>query len=80
YVEREGKDWGSPVRVVLSGEHDNEYYSSLTHSGAIYFNIWCKGDIYKATPSDSTYRIETLPDIINQGRDKGDPFIDPNEE
>ncbi len=80
YVERKGKDWGNPVRVVLTGEDDNEYYSSLTHSGAIYFNIWSKGDIYKATPLDSTYTIDTLPDIINQGEDKGDPFIAPNEE
>nr|WP_299382427.1 hypothetical protein [Allomuricauda sp.] len=79
YVERQGNDWGAPQRVVLTGEEDNEYYSSLTLDGSIYFNIWSKGDIYKATPQDSIYQTEKLPDAINSGGDKGDPFIDPNE-
>ncbi len=80
YVEREDEGWGNPVRVVLTGEEDNEYYSSLTLDGAIYFNIWSRGDIYKAIPTDSTYTIEILPEIINSGEDKGDPFVDPKEE
>lgn len=80
YVERQGEGWGNPIRVVLTGEEDKEYYSSLTESGVIYFNIWSKGDIYRAIPTDSTYTIEVLPEIINSGSNKGDPFIDPNEE
>lgn len=80
YVERTDSGWGTPTRVVLTGEEDNEYYSSLTNSGTIYFNIWSKGDIYKAIPNNLDYTIEVLPDIINSGEDKGDPFIDPNEE
>ncbi len=80
YVERQGSTWSEPVRVILTGEENNEYYSSLTNDGRLYFNIWSKGDIYKATPTDSTYTIEILPEIINSGKDKGDPFIDPKEE
>ncbi|NAY91521.1 hypothetical protein GTQ34_06295 [Muricauda sp. JGD-17] len=79
YVEQKDDSWSDPVRVILTGEEDNEYYSSLTHSGVIYFNIWSKGDIYRAVPKDSVYEVEPLPEIINKGRDKGDPFIDPNE-
>ncbi len=80
YVEQQGDVWSDPVRVMLTGEEDNEYYSSLTNSGIIYFNIWSKGDIYRAVPKDSIYEVELLPDVINAGGDKGDPFIDPNEE
>ncbi|MEM9648222.1 MAG: hypothetical protein AAF969_07060 [Bacteroidota bacterium] len=79
YVERKDLAWSDPIRVILTGEEDNEYYSSLTHSGNLYFNIWSKGDIYRAVPSDSTYTVEILPQSINAGGDKGDPFVDPNE-
>ncbi|WP_420603346.1 TolB family protein [Flagellimonas sp.] len=80
YVERTDTGWGEPIRVMLTGEEDNEFYSSLTHDGTLYFNIWSKGDIYKATPTDSIYQVELLPEIINDGGDKGDPFISPNED
>lgn len=80
YVERKDSLWSEPIRVVLTGEEENEYYSSLTNDGSIYFNIWSKGDIYKAVKTDSIYQVEALPEIINSGRDKGDPFIAPNEE
>nr|WP_298793109.1 hypothetical protein [uncultured Allomuricauda sp.] len=80
YTERTDSGWSDPVRVVLTGEEDNEYYSSLTTDGTLYFNIWSKGDIYKAIPTDSIYQVELLPDIINSGGDKGDPFVAPNEE
>lgn len=80
YVERKDSSWSEPVRVILTGEEENEYYSSLTNDGSIYFNIWSKGDIYKAVKNDSIYQVEALPEIINSGRDKGDPFIAPNEE
>ncbi len=80
YVEQFGENWSEPIRVTLTGEEDNEYYSSLTHEGVLYFNIWSKGDIYKATPKDSIYDVEPLPEIINGGLDKGDPFISPDED
>ncbi len=80
YVQRAGSIWGDPKRVVLTGEEDNEYYSSLTNDGTLYFNIWSKGDIYRAIEKDSGYEVEVLPESINSGGDKGDPFIDPDEE
>lgn len=80
YVERTDAGWGKAIRVTLTGEEDNEYYSSLTHSGTLYFNIWSKGDIYKAIPNNTDYTVEALSDIINSGENKGDPFIDPDEE
>ncbi|WP_181899482.1 TolB family protein [Flagellimonas nanhaiensis] len=80
YVERQAEGWSKPTRIVLTGEEDNEYYSSLTHNGTIYFNIWSKGDMYKAVPKDSIFEVTLLPEIINTGGEKGDPFIDPNEE
>lgn len=80
FVERTVNGWGEPTRVVLTGEEDEEFYSSLTNDGVLYFNIWSKGDIYRAIPTDTTYTVELLPETINAGQDKGDPFIDSNEE
>lgn len=54
--------------------------SPLTKEGDIYFNIWNTGKILKATPTDSGYSIEELPEIINGRGDVGDPFISPEED
>lgn len=78
YVEREGSNWSSPQMIFLTGKGD--YYSSLTNFGTIYFNVWNDGDIYKAVPDGSEYKVEVLPEAINGRSDVGDPFISPNED
>lgn len=80
YVERQDSLWGSPRAVTLTDGEDNEFYSSLTKEDILYFNIWAKGDIYRAVLLDSVYQVEPLPSIINSGGDKGDPFISPDED
>lgn len=78
YVERAGDNWSTPQLIALTGNGD--YYSSVTNSGVIYFNVWKTGDIFKAVKTDSTYSVEKLPGIINSGNAEGDPFISPNED
>ncbi|MBO0320848.1 PD40 domain-containing protein [Muricauda sp. CAU 1633] len=80
YVERKDSFWNEPTYVRLTGDMNEEYYSSLTNNGVLYFNIWSRGDIYKAEKKDSVYEVEPLPETINKGGDKGDPFISPNED
>ena len=78
YVERQTKGWSEPK--LLNLEKTGVYYSSLTNSGDIYFNIWDTGDMYKATKKDDEYEITALDTILNTSNGEGDPFIDPNEE
>ncbi len=80
YVERIHSGWSDPQPVTLTGSENNEYYSSVTHNGDIYFNIWSTGNIFKAKKTDTTYVVEELPAVINAEYDKGDPFISPNED
>ncbi len=69
--------WSSPSPVNLTGNGD--FYSSMTNDGIIYFNVWNKGKIYRALPTDTGYIVEKLPKIINSRSDVGDPFIAPDE-
>lgn len=80
YVDRTDTGWSEPKQIVLTGKENGEYYSSATKNGILYFNIWSTGDLFKATPTDSSYLVEKLPEIINGGADKGDPFISPDED
>jgi Tol biopolymer transport system component len=78
YVDRTGDDWGSPQFISLT--EDGDYYSSATNSGAIYFNIWKTGDIYKGVKTDSAYSVEKVSDTINSVNTEADPFISPDED
>lgn len=80
YVERINGVWGKPHYVSLLGPDENEFYSSITGDGDIYFNMWSTGKIYKAKKTDTTYVVEELPEIINAGFSKGDVFISPDED
>ena len=80
YVEKINEKWGEPQPVTLTGSENNEYYSSITNEGTIYFNIWSTANIFKAKKSGSNYEVEKLPEVINANYDKGDPFISPNED
>ncbi len=78
YVERSGDTWSEPTYVDVNGF--GNYYSSLTSSGEIYFNVWNNGDMFKATPGKDKYTVERLPDILNSDNGEGDPFISPDED
>jgi Tol biopolymer transport system component len=78
YVERVNNEWSAPKFIPLT--EDGDYYSSVTKSGVIYFNVWRTGDIYKAVKSDSNYVTEKISKIINTDKDDGDPFISPEED
>lgn len=80
YVERNESGWSEPQAVILTGSEQNEYYSSITENGDIYFNIWSTGKIFKGVKTDTSYVVNELPPVINSKERKGDPFIAPNEE
>lgn len=75
YVEREGDEWSDPRSVTLSGPSNNEFHSSITKDGDIFFNIWSTGNIFKASPVDTAYVVEELPASFNSDYRQGDPFI-----
>lgn len=78
YVERAGDSWSVPTYVAMNGF--GNYYSSLTSSGDIYFNVWNNGDMFKATSGEGEYSVERLPDVLNSDSGEGDPFISPDED
>lgn len=77
-VERTDNGWGNPQHIAL--DVPDAFYSSLTHSGVLYFNSWQTGDMYKAVPSDSGYTVEALPEYFHDQGDAADPFISPEED
>lgn len=77
WVQKKGTEWSEPVLIPLAEE--DLYYNSLTNSGAIYFNIWSSGKIFKASPQGTSYQIDTLPEHLQAGGKIVDPFIAPNE-
>lgn len=78
FVERSEEGWTKPQWVDL--HQGGTYYSSLTHTGALYFNRWDTGDMYKATAQDTGYQVKELPAVINSPNGEGDPFISPEED
>nr|WP_299343474.1 hypothetical protein [Allomuricauda sp.] len=80
YVQRENTGWSEPIYVELMGAEKDEYYTSLSKNGNLYFNIWSDGRMFRGIPTDSVYQVEPLPQIINEGSNKGDPFISPDED
>lgn len=80
YVAKEGENWGEPQSVTLTGTTNNEFHSSITKGGDIFFNIWSTGNIFKASPVDTGYVVEELPASFNSNYRQGDPFISPDED
>lgn len=78
WVEKDGISWSEPELVPLAEE--DIYYNSVTDAGAIYFNIWSSGKIFKASPLDTGFQIDTLPEHLQAGGKIVDPFIAPNED
>ncbi len=78
WVEREGDSWSDPTLIPLADQ--DVYYSSITRSGAIYFNIWSNGKLFKASPEGNSFQIDTLSDILHTQGNIGDPFVSPDED
>ena len=78
WVERAGDSWSDPTLIPLADQ--DVYYSSLTRSGAIYFNIWSNGKLFKANPEGDGFQIDTLSDILHTQGNIGDPFVSPDED
>ena len=78
YIEKNGEHWSDPIYVDLKGF--GNYYSSITHEGSIYFNVWDNGDMFKASPSENGFEIEKLSAKLNTKNGEGDPFISPKED
>lgn len=76
FVERTPKGWSLPKPALTSDK--DEYYNSVTKDGTIYYNVWSEGDIYRAHPTPTGYRIEKLDAVINSDKGEGDPFISPD--
>lgn len=78
-TEKTDSGWTEAEFIPLTGRGD--YYSALTHSGNIYFNVWSEGLVYCATPNDSagysTVPVSGGPNMLNAA---GDPFVDPTED
>ena len=78
YVERNEDGWGEPKVIVLTAQ--NDYYSSLTKEGVIYFNVWATGNLFKAVPSGDSFKVTELDSTVNKSYDQGDPFVSPEED
>jgi len=78
WVEKDGDSWSDPTLILLADQ--DVYYSSLTLSGAIYFNIWSNGKLFKASPEGNSFQIDTLSDILHTQGNIGDPFVSPDED
>lgn len=80
FVERVGNEWSEAQVVELTQSGQDEYYSSITKAGTIYFNIWSNGNLYKAQKTDTSYVVEELPAPLKVASGQGDPFVSPNED
>jgi len=80
YVEKNNGEWEEPIHIELPEEDQDVFYNSVTRDGTIYFNKWSTGKIYKAQKVENEYIVEELPEIINGGYRKGDPYISPDED
>ncbi len=80
FVEQLGTEWSEPQAIQLTDSGQEEYYSSITKEGTIYFNIWSNGNLYKAQKTDTSYIVEELPAPLKTTYGQGDPFISPNED
>ncbi len=80
YAEIIDKRAGEPQAVILTDTEKDEFYSSVTNTGTIYFNIWETGQLLRAKKFGENYSVEPLDSIIIAPYDKGDPFISPNED
>lgn len=77
WVDKQGDAWGDPTLIPLAEQ--DVYYSSLTRTGDIYFNIWSNGKLFKASPEGDSFQVDTLSDILHTQGNIGDPFVSPEE-
>lgn len=85
-VRRQGGAWGDPMPVSGFAHSDaDEYYPSLTRSGALYFTAALEGgfggeDLYRAPREGDRYgEPENLGAAINSSSDEFNAWVDPDE-
>ncbi len=91
FVERESKqeEWSEPINLGMPvNSQVNEYYSSFTEDGALYFASKDKSieapryafDIYRSEYKNGQFLTpQKLPEAINTDRYEADVFIAPDE-
>ncbi len=82
-ARREGGSWGEPVRLGgLNTEDRDDYYTSLSDDGALYFSIFDAsgaGDIYRAKRQDGGFGpAERVEGGVSTAASEHDPFIAPD--
>jgi hypothetical protein len=83
FVERQaGGGWGEPVRLEELATEEDDYYTSVSDEGVLYFSIFDldgKGDIYRAREEDGRFGVaEKVEAPISTGATEHDPFIAPD--
>ncbi len=74
YVDWPPSAQAKPVPLELSERE--EFYTSTTDQGVIYFNTWSDGRIYRAEPTaDGSYEVVPAAEEINGLGRVGDPFV-----
>lgn len=81
-VEHDGARWGEPRPLsapVNSPRHD--FHASIASDGTIYFSRYDGQDseLYRATPTGSTYAVESLGPPVNSRYEETDVYIDPDQ-
>jgi Tol biopolymer transport system component len=89
FIERNNDDWSAPINLgLIINSPLNEYYTSFTDDGTMYFASRDKSkedpnyayDIYRAELKDGTYDIPAkLPGQINTSGYEADACIAPDE-
>lgn len=84
YLERaEGGGWGEPVHLGgLNTEGKDDYYTSLSDDGTLYFSIFeadGAGDIYRARSQNGGFGpVERVEGGISTEASEHDPFVAPD--
>ncbi len=88
YIERTASGWSPPVNAGPNiNSPRNEYYTSFTKSGSIYFSSYINGaegsddyDIYTCAFKEGKFQkaVRLGPEINSTGYE-GDVYVDPNE-
>jgi hypothetical protein len=88
YIERNGTQWSKPINAGPKiNSPKNEYYTSFTKTGAIYFSSNINGaegtedyDIYTCRYTNGEFQTaERLGPAVNTTGYEADVYVDPNE-
>lgn len=78
YIDEPIDNTSEPELLLSATEETEQFYSSITSEGVVYFNSWTTGNIYQAQPTDSAYQVEEVAEPLNGSYyDQGDPYVSP---